>query len=302
MVAELTLFLSKDRQVQVRAHVTKSGKEVFCIKDFIRQTANKVMGPDDALIYWLSSQMKLLHEREILDSRMVQFLGPYESPEICISAAGLLILYHHLGVRFDFVNEKHREEVQQRLCDIVTAKSAAAYVEMHDDGEIDEQLAEMGDEKWTEPPSGSKFEYRDVVDGVEMSGEQMNSMMKSFNERLKVSEEEKMKMVNDLIVKLEAEKKANSAMKTQLSEFESSLEFKKRKKSGFSLTSMISEKGWNIENRETFCKNVVAQYKTSFPNNETFSRHGLIHFYAEDKQIVEVLLQQAYDQYLLETE
>ena len=302
MVTELTLFLSKDRQVQVRAHVTKSGKEVFCIKDFIRQTANKVMGPDDALIYWLSSHMKLLHEREILDSRMVQFLGPYERPEICISAAGLLILYHHLGVRFNFVKEKYRVEVQNVLCDIISAKSASAHVEMHDDGEIDGQLAEMGDEKWTEPPAGSKYEYRDTVDGVEMSGEDMNSMMKSFDERLRVSEEEKMRLVNDLIQKLEAEKQASAVMKTQLSGHESLQECKKRKKSGFSLTSVISDKGWKIENKEAFCKKVVAKYKTSFPTNETFLRHGLIHFYAEDKQVVEMLLQQANDQYLLETE
>lgn len=302
MVAEPTLFLSKDRELQVRAFTTKSGKEVFCVKDFIRATSKKVMGPDDAMIYWLSSLMKLLHEREVIDSRMVQFLGPYEKPEVCISAAGLLVLYHHLSSRFDLVEEAYRTEVQDVLADIVSSKSAKAYVEMHDDGEVDDQLAEMGDERWTRPPAGSKYEYRDEVDGKEMGGDEMNQVILSFNERLKLAEEERNKAVNDLIRKLEAEKLASQKAKAKLSGYAADEEARKRKRTGFTAASVIEEKKWVIENRGSFCKSIVSAFKARFPSGKTFVRHGAVHFYSEDRPMVELLLQEAYDRYLFETE
>ena len=55
MVAEPTLFLSKDSQIHVRTCSAScnlpSGLEVFCVKDFIHQTSNRVVSPCDAIIY-----------------------------------------------------------------------------------------------------------------------------------------------------------------------------------------------------------------------------------------------------------
>ena len=161
MVAELMLCLSKDQSVQVRAFqdTDNDDKYFFCVKDFIRQTANKRMGPNDAMIYWLSTLGSLSHEDAIMDSRNILFLGPYEQENVCISAEGLILLYHHMDIRFQLVNEQYRSEVQDVLQEIHTNKaSMETHVQMFDDGEIDEQLKECAETG--EQPVDSKFYYK----------------------------------------------------------------------------------------------------------------------------------------------
>ena len=158
MVAEPTLFLSSDMQVQVRACTLASGREVFCVKDFIRQTANRALAPGEAMLYWLSALGNLMHtEEEIMNNIPILFAGPYEKPAICISAQGLLLVFHDLDRRFGLANDKYKSEVQDALLDIVAKGSAAGHVRMHDDGEIDELLAEKGLEPLTAPPPTSKY-------------------------------------------------------------------------------------------------------------------------------------------------
>ena len=288
MVAELTLFLTKDREVQVRAYKSKKGNEFYCVKDFIRQTASKEMGPDDAMIYWLSSLAKLMHEREIVDSRTVRFLGPYETPNICISAEGLLILYHHLGSRFAWVDEKYRSEVQNTLMDIIKKKSWEGYVEMHDDGEVEEQMAEgcMGC-----PPEGSKFHYKDEIDSIPTTDEEIKKTM-----------EKNALLVKDLISKLEAKSLALTEANAKIDETNSTQERKKKKLSGFRISTLISEHRLLAPDRDFLCKSVVSNFRTRFPERETFMRHGAVHFFEEDKSVVEALVQEVYNKMMLEDE
>jgi hypothetical protein len=171
--AELTLFLSTDKELQVRAHVTKKGKYVFCVKDFICQTSNRDVGPNESILLWIHAVGKLLHEDHILENIPVQFAGPYEKPCICISAEGLLILYHFLDQEFNLTEIKYRDQVQNVLMDVVSGKNMDSHIYMHDDGEIRELMKEKGDNAYSNPPAGSKFIFIPTVVDVDGNGDEI---------------------------------------------------------------------------------------------------------------------------------
>ena len=50
--AEPTLFLTKDQEVQVRAHTIADGSLFFCVSDFIRHMLVEDIGNDDAVRLW----------------------------------------------------------------------------------------------------------------------------------------------------------------------------------------------------------------------------------------------------------
>ena len=273
MVAELTLFLTKDREVQVRAHKRRHGMEVFCVKDFIRQTASKTMGPNDAVVYWLSCLGKLMHEPAVLDQYMVKFIGPYEQPNVCIRAEGLLLLYAHMCERFDWVEKKYQSEVRNTLFAIIASKTAAVHMEMFDDGEVEELLSERGDRDLTCPPGGSKFNYIEP----------------EVNEGLKASQAEHERAVNELIAKLEA---ANAKIK----QYEGDRETKKRKQGGFKLADLVDENGAHslVVCKDAFCKKVMAAFKTRYPNRESFKRHGAVCLFDEDRAAAADVVKEEY--------
>ena len=95
MVAEPFIFLSSDRQVDVRCCMA-GPTPLFCVVDFIRRTANRRMGPLDALQYWMDISLRLQSEHDVMHSFVYRFPGPYERPNVCVSANGLLVLYHHM--------------------------------------------------------------------------------------------------------------------------------------------------------------------------------------------------------------
>lgn len=284
MVAELTLFLSQDRKVQVRAHVTKRGKEIFCVKDFIRQTANKSIGPNDAVVYWLSSLAQLMHEDDVMEQYMVQFPGPYEKANVCLKAEGLLILYGHMCTHFDWVNKEYEVEVRDTLYDIVERKSASAYVEMFDDGEVDALLTERGDMELECPPEGSAFHYVDP----------------EADAKFKVFQEEKERMVKELTARLEAKSVALEEANAKLCEMEASQEFKRRKQNGFTVGEVLKAKGLAIEDKEVFCKRLISKFKAVHPELAMFKRRDVACFYAEDRSVVEDMVGAEYELMLLE--
>jgi hypothetical protein len=284
MVAELTLFLTKDREVQVRAFTTKRGKEVFCIKDFIRQTASKTMGPNDAVVYWLSCLGKLMHEDAILDQYMVKFPGPYEQANVCIRAEGLVLLYAHMCERFAWVEKKYQSEIRNVLFAIVERKTATAYMEMFDDGEVDELMVERGDRSLACPPEGSRFNYVEP----------------ELDAKLKVAEAEKQRAVNELIAKLEAKTLALDEANAKLREKEEEEQDAKRhKKDGFTVADVLKAKNLPLDSKEVFCKRLISKFKTAYPDRRTFKRHDTSYFYAEDRQIVEELAVAEYEMHLL---
>ena len=284
MVAEPTLFLTKDREVQVRAYTTKRGKEVFCVKDFIRQTASKVMGPNDAMVYWLSSLAKLMHEEHILEQYMVQFPGPYEKGNVCIRAEGLLVLYEHLCTRFDWVNKQYESEVRSTLHAIVESKSAAAFVELFDDGEVDALLAERGDRDLDCPPEGSEFLYVDPEEGA----------------KLKAVQEDRDRVVRELIAQLEAKSMALDEANAEIREIKAEQDAKRRKHTGFTVSDVLKAKGLTVGAREVFCKRLIAKFKALHPERAMFKRNDVACFCVEDRLIVEKMVDTEYELMLLD--
>lgn len=287
MVAELTLFLTKDHQVQVRSHTLRNGKEVFCIKDFIRQTANKAMGPNDAVVYWLSCLSRLMHEAAILDQYMVRFPGPYEQPNVCIRAEGLLLLYTHMCERFDWVQTDYQAEVRDTLFSIIQSKSAAAFVELFDDGEVEALLAERGDRELDCPPEGSRFLYVEP----------------EVNAKIQSAEEANRRVVSELIAKLEAKTLALDEANAKLRQHETDRETKKRKQAGFTMGDLMQDEQtmlWSNTARDTFCRKVISLFKTRHPDRGTFKRHGAVYFFSEDRPAVEELIKEERDRLEME--
>ena len=282
MVAEPTLFLSKDRKLQVRACTTRSGWEVFCVKDFIRQIANRTVGPNDAMIYWLNALGKLMHEENILKNIPVRFAGPYEGPNICIGAEGLLILYHYLDDRFGLVSEVYRIEVQDVLMNIIAKGNAADYVCMHDDGEIDELVAEKGDRPLTCPPTGSKYIF--VPEKADTNRQETLDEAAATQTNEMVSEENA-ELVFERVVQLEKQAKT----KAKPGDPETFEMRKRRRTDGFCIKALIAE--MKITDIPTpymnqLCKRVITNFKTRFPDRETSVYRRQTLFCQNDRQAV----------------
>jgi hypothetical protein len=167
MVAELTLFLSADDKVQVRAHRTRGGVEVYCVRDFIRMVANRDLSPTDAMTGWMgaASSEELRAEHAIQDQYGVRFEGAYEPRSVCLTAGGLLILLHYMDTQWGLVLEEYKEEVQQRLTDLVGGRGSE-YVRDYDDGEVDEMMVAMAEaqakgEGLKAPPENWRYFYDD---------------------------------------------------------------------------------------------------------------------------------------------
>jgi len=61
--SEPILFLTKDQQVQVRAHTTADGSMFFCVSDFIRHMLVEDVSKDYAVELWI--EITLCNQQEV---------------------------------------------------------------------------------------------------------------------------------------------------------------------------------------------------------------------------------------------
>ena len=289
MVAEPFIFLSEDRQVEVRCCRTKD-TNLFCVKDFIRRTANRRMGPVDAVRLWMHISSALHNEHDIVNSFVYKFPGPYERPNVCINANGLLVLYHHMDTMHGLVNEKYRDEVNQRLLQVVSGRGGQ-YIEEYDDGEIDAQMAEE-DSGSTEPlEKDSRAWYVPMTgmpNGEEIPVEMALEMQKRENEGLCVR----------LAEMKESDKRCCDAlnqMKKRIAELEkeklpASLLCKRG--NTFTLGSLVKHNGLSVLDkfRCKLFKRVVARFKIQFPATRLNKHHRVTYFSAEHRDDAERIL------------
>ena len=82
------------------------------------------------------------------------------------------------------------------------------------------------------------------------------------------------------------------AVRAEVREHERARDAKRRKKEGFKLSELIDAKKYPMAPaaRDQACKKVITSFRARFPEHETFSKHGTVHFYAEDRPIVAELL------------
>jgi len=298
--AELTLFLSKDKKLQVRAHRTANHKTVFCIKDFIRQTANRALSPDDSMLCWLYAIGKLSHEDAILDNIAVQFAGPYEKPNVCLGAEGLLILYHFMGEELKLVNEEYRTEVQDVLMDVVSGQEQ--HISMHDDGEIQEILAEMGDNKWDCPPPESKFLFVPTVKNENGDEEAFEAFL-TRHIQTELELREKVKALEEKNSELSLQLEAFAEPMQELQQLRTANDRKRARCDGVSVHGLCEEMGLDVPENHVaaLCKRVIGAFKAAYPDKETFSKHKTTYFYPEDRELVANLLNEEHLQLQLWT-
>ncbi len=275
----------------MRAHITSQQRTVFCVKDFIRQTANRTMSPDDALLCWLYAIGKLSHEDAIMDNIAVQFAGPYEKPNVCLGAEGLLILYHFMGEELRLVNDLYKTEVQDILTEIIAGQNCDQHICMHDDGEIQELLAERGAETWTMPPRESKFFFVPTVQNESGEEEPFDAVLKrhvqteaELRERLQTLEAKNAEMASEL--------QSHSEHMRELKQLRASKDRKRTRGSGFCVQELCTELELDVPEAHmgTLCRKVINTFKSDHPGRHTFSKHKRVHFYPEDRALVADLL------------
>jgi hypothetical protein len=276
MVAELTLFLSTDGMLQVRASKTKSDLIVYCVRDFIRMVSDKPsMRPSDAMIYWMSAacSRELRTEHDIQDQYPIQFLGAYEPKNVCLTASGLLLLFNYIDSRFGFIREHYKEELKQRLV-VLAEGGGSEYVYEHDDGEVDAMMAAK-DEAIARgtgldgPPADWPFFFNDPP-APEAAG------------RL----QECMEAITEMGVALES-----SAVE----------EVKHDRKTAFSIKDLIGEMELDIEPGRVpaLCKTVCTRFREIRPGSDVFSKMRRTFFYQQDRACLESILQEEYMKYVV---
>ena len=266
MVAEPTLFLSADDKVQVRAHRTKGGVEVDCVRDFMRMVANRDLSPTDAMTSWMgaASSDELRADHAIQDQYGVRFEGAYEPRSVCLTAVGLLVLLHYMDTKWKMVLGEYKHEVQQRLTDLAEGRGAE-YVRDHDDGEVDEMMAAMAEaqakgEGLEAPPENWRFFYGAAVPDP------------AAEEEMQVEE---------------AVEEAAVPAKTH------------NRKSAFSLRGLMEQ--MDIKDDQAYMptmgKTVSARFRERCPGSETFSKKKTTYFYEQDRECMEELVREEYLKY-----
>ena len=283
MVAEPTLFLSRDELIQVRVHTTKKGTKVYCVRDFIRMIANKQLKPSEALIYWMSaaSSRELRSEHDIQDQYAIQFIGPYEPKNMCITAGGLLILFHHMDKRWGLILDEYKEEIQQRLT-ILVEGGGAEYVWDYDDGEVDTMTAAKDEavakgEGLNGPPENWKyfFDDQDALDPA-MANQVHQQCVEAVAEMSIVLEEEAACAVS--VVAVNHDKKASFSLKGLMQEMEIKID-----------QAFMPAMG----------KAVSARFREMCPESETFSKKKTTYFYEPDRECLEKLIREEYFKYVM---
>ena len=282
MVAELTLFLSSDDEVQVRVHKTRSGICVFCVRDFVRMVSNKDMGYDDSTLYWLTAccSRELRTEHAIMDQYPARFPGAYEPDHICISAEGLLLLLSKMQSD-GIANETYADEIKQRLLTMVEG-DGSEYMRDFDDGEVDEMMAAKDaaiakGEGLNGPPEDWKFFHEGPVDkdAELVKAAQMQKVIESVNE---------MRILSESVT--EEGQSAKTKKKTG----------KLDKSTAFSIKDLIRELELQVDSKDApiMCKAVCTRFRQMCPGSEMFSRQRQTYFYTHDRECLEGLVQEEY--------
>ena len=267
MVAELTLFLSSDEMLQVRASKTQNGTMLYCVRDFIRVVADKVnMKPSSAMLYWMSAvcSRELRAEHAIQDQYNILFLGAYEKKNVCITATGLLLLFSYLDSRFaGFIRPSYKEELKHRLT-VLAEGGGAEYVWEYDDGEVDEMMAAkdaanaqgMGLES---PPDNWPY-FFDADDTVGTT---------TPHEEAVIEEEES--------IKLPTAKKND-------------------RQTAFSIRDLIEEFEMDIDHGHmpALCKAVCTRFREIRPGSDVFTKMRRAFFYQQDRACMEAILREEY--------
>jgi hypothetical protein len=250
------------------------------------------MGPLDALQYWMDISLRLQGEYDVTNSFVYRFPGPFERPNVCLNANGLLVLYHHMGAMHGLVNEGYRLEVERRLVEVAEG-GGRQYIEEYDDGEVDEQMRECGEAEGRAPPAGSRFWYVPMVKGQD-GAEDLPVEAALARER-----EENAALVSAAAHR-EAELDAmrqratdrEALTNTRILELEQLLSRKRGRDGAFNLGAVIKGMGLDIPEQSLgrLCKRVVTQFRRDHPAAALDRRQHVVFFPAEYKGDVERLL------------
>ena len=277
--AEATVFLSKDRKVAVRVFHMETSENwpnppewVFPAMDFIVKVGDvNKQYTESAGAVWASALQNLTDDDSIQVCPCVVMKGPneYSRGVPCINALGLSKLYHYMIQRFPHrVVGEYEKEVMETLRIMFTAGDIQSRIEMHDDGEIAEQLGQ--------PAVGSKRAYSYLVGDVKMTEADMVATMKRNQELEKENEA--------LKAQVESKAKQYANLVTRMSE-------KEPEKMGFRLKDLVEEMKLKVPPvlMDVLEFRVKAAFEEEF-DGKTFIRNRKTAYYYPDKSTVEALV------------
>ena len=194
-----------------------------------------------------------------------------------------MFIYHYMGYNLKMpLKEEIRPEVQSVLLDIANGKNIDRHIRMHDDGEITEQLAEMGDRNLPYPPPESQYRFVHMVrgsDGDEIPlprfVEMKEMMEKTLRETIAALESKNSQLLTEL--------QAQTEKLAELDVFKVEEARKRKRKEAFSVGDLIVERKIDISGEESgvLCRAVISSFKRQFPDREVFFKHSKTYFYPE---------------------
>jgi hypothetical protein len=107
-------------------------------------------------------------------------------------------------------------------------------------------------------------------------------------------DEEKTRIVNDLMAKIAEKSAALEEANAMIREQADELTTKRLKKTGFTISSVINDMNLKISTKEKFCKRLVAKLKRRYPECRLFKQNDVVHFFNEDKKLIEELVREEF--------
>jgi hypothetical protein len=319
--AELMLFLTDNGDAfAIRCHQDKKGVYWYCASEFIANVFKHAISQEDAESVYVNILCNQPHDRSLLMPIDIQFLGPFERPKSCVRIQGISIIYHYLD-KIGKIILKQKAKFDKTLLDCLNGNESK-YVRMFDDGQLVKMykeyeagllVGEFLNRRPTTLNCSMAFDYAKYYSDETaylMTAPVLKRVFKNKMDELKTmkdsqdAEVEKVKLELRKVVQLLKEKEAqtetvmstNEALQKKLCELQLEVQQEERRKKqkgeAFSLRELVEGMKISITNGQfnLLSQRISAVMREKYPDRHTFSKQKIIHYYPDDKSLLEVLV------------
>ena len=319
--AELLLDLTGENYTYaVRAYKDKKGVFFYCVSDFIQVICKHTLSKQDALSEYVQLQCKLTHDIYFLCPSRIQFKGPLEYPTSCLKIQGLSVLYHDMDKR-GMIQKDRQTKFEKVIEDCLNGKEAQ-HVSLHDDGQLP-ALYEAYDKGILEGHflngkmdlEGSPLEFTHANYYSDETAHLLgpHALQRVFNkkmEMLKAMKGAQEEEVNAAKAELRKISKLMKNQKTEVDtlqakcdalmkrneELEGEMQMQERRKKqkgeAFTLRDLVDEMKITVNQTQfnNLSKQISTIMKEKYPDRGSFSKNKIMHYYPDDKRLLELLV------------
>jgi hypothetical protein len=319
--AELMLFLTDDGDsFAVRCHKDKNGVYWYCVSEFITNVFAHAISQEDSESIYVSIMCNQPHDRSFLIPIAIQFLGPFERPKSCVRIQGISIVYHYLD-KIGKLLLKQKPKFDKTLLDCLNGNESK-YVRMFDDGQLVQMYKEYEegllngeflDRRVTTLNCSMAFDYAKYYSDETaylMTAPVLKRVFKNKMDELKAMKDaqdsevdavkQELRKVAQLLKERETQAQTmlaeNDELHKKLRELQLEVQMEERRKKqkgeAFSLRELVDGMKISITPGQfnLLSQRISAIMKEKYPDRHTFSKQKVIHYYPDDKSLLELLV------------